>query len=125
MVGIFLEINLRKSKWLLFGGYNYNKGNIDTFLGNVGPILDRYMTTLGHFLLLGEFNSEMDEASMVEFCDTYNLKNLINDPTCYKNPLKPSLIGLILTNKLRSFHNSLTMETGLSDHHKLTTSAMR
>ena len=26
--GIFLEINLRKSKWLLFGGYNHKKSNI-------------------------------------------------------------------------------------------------
>ena len=37
--GIFLEINLRKSKWLLFGGYNYNKGNIDTFIIRVISIL--------------------------------------------------------------------------------------
>ena len=63
---IFLEINLRKSKFL-FVGYNYNKGNIDTFLGNLGHILDRHMTTLEKFLLLGDFNSEMNEASMMEF----------------------------------------------------------
>ena len=123
--GIFLEINLRKSKWLLFGGYNYNKGNIDTFLGNLGPMLDFHMTTLENFLILGDFNSEMDEASMMEFCNTYNLKDLINEPTCYKNPLNPSSIDLILTNKFRSFQNSLTLETGLSDHHKLTTTVMR
>ena len=41
--GIFLEVNLRKSKWLLFGGYNPNKSNIDTFLGDLGQILDHYM----------------------------------------------------------------------------------
>ena len=34
--GIFLEINLRKTKWLVFGGYNNNKPNIDNFLGNFG-----------------------------------------------------------------------------------------
>ena len=122
---IFLEINLRKSKWPFFGGYNYNKENIDTFLGNLGPILDRYITTLEIFLFFGDFNSEMDEASMVEFCDTYNLKKLINDPTCYNNSLNPSLIDLILPNKFRSFQNSPTLETGQSDHHKLTTSVMR
>ena len=27
--GVTLEINLRKSKWLLFGGYNHTKSNID------------------------------------------------------------------------------------------------
>ena len=44
--GIFLEINLRKSKWLLFGGYNPKKSNIDTFLGYVGEVLDYYMQYL-------------------------------------------------------------------------------
>ena len=41
--GIFLEINLRKSKWLLFGGYNHDKSNIDIFLENLGHMLDKYM----------------------------------------------------------------------------------
>ena len=36
--GIFLEINLRKSKWLLFGGYNNLKSNISTFLGFISDV---------------------------------------------------------------------------------------
>ena len=35
--GIFVEINLRKKKWLLFGGYCNTKTNIDTFLGSLAP----------------------------------------------------------------------------------------
>ena len=62
---------------------------------------------------------------MIEFCETYNLKNLIVDPTCFKNPHNPSSIDLILTNKYRSFQNSHTLETGLSDHHKMTITIMR
>ena len=34
--GIFLEINLRKSKWLLFGGYNPSKSSITDFLKQLG-----------------------------------------------------------------------------------------
>ena len=49
---------------------------------------------------------------------------MIKDPRCYKNPLKPSSIDLILTNRSRSIENSLTLDTGLSDHHKLATSVM-
>ena len=30
--GIFLELNLRKSKWLLFGGYNPHKDSISDFV---------------------------------------------------------------------------------------------
>ena len=43
--GICLEIDLMKSKWFLFGGYNHEKSNIDAFLKNLDPILDHYMYT--------------------------------------------------------------------------------
>ena len=59
------------------------------------------------------------------FCETYNLKNLITSRTCFKNPLNPSSINVILTNKSRSFQNSQFIETGISDHHKLTITALR
>ena len=123
--GILLEVNLRKSKWLIFGGYNNNKSNIDNFLGYLGPILDHFMSTYENILLLGDFNSETKEKSMAEFCDIYHIQNLITVPTCYKNPLSPSSIDVILTNKIRSFQNSQTIETGLSDHHKMIVTVLR
>ena len=33
--GIFIEINLRKGKWILFGGYNPRKGNTTNFFNKV------------------------------------------------------------------------------------------
>ena len=56
---------------------------------------------------------------MKNFCDIYHLKNLVNVPTCYKNPLKPSCIDLFLTNCSRSFQDTQVIETGLSDFHKM------
>ena len=117
--GIFLEINLRSKKWLLFGGYNNRKSNISAYLKNIGSTLDYYMCKLDNFILLGDYNSEMSENAMKEFCDTYNLKNLITEATCFKNPNIPSSIDVILTNRGRSFKNSITVETGISDHHKM------
>ena len=70
-------------------------------------------------------NSEMSEKVMIEFCDTYNFKNLTKDPTCFKNVHNPSTIDLILTNKPRSFLNNITIESGLSDQHKLTITIMK
>ena len=67
----------------------------------------------------------MRENLMKDFCDTYDLINLIKDPTCFKNPLNPSIIDLVLTNRSRSFQNSQTIETGLSAYHKLTVTVMR
>ena len=77
------------------------------------------MSKLDNFLILGHLNSEIKEPSMKDFCDTYNLKHLIKDP------LNPSSIDVILTNKWRSFQNSQVVETGLSDHHKVTITVMK
>ena len=41
-----------------------------------------------NFLLLGDFNSEMNDNAMREFSDTHNLKDLITNPTCFKTPFK-------------------------------------
>ena len=76
--GIFLEINLRKTKWLIFGGYNSHKSNINAFLGNIGHILDHHVCNFENFILLGDFNSEITDDPLKIFCDTYNLQNLLN-----------------------------------------------
>ena len=60
--GIFLEINLRKTKWLLFRGYNPIKVNISSYLQTLGSILDKHIPKYDN--LLGDFNAEIDETSM-------------------------------------------------------------
>ena len=123
--GIYLELNLKRSKWLVFGGYNPSKDNIANFVKELGTTLDHYMPKYDNFLLLGDFNSEITENTMKEFSDIYNLSSLIKEHTCFKNPLNPSTIDLILTNRPRSFQNSQAIELGLSDHHKLTITIMK
>ena len=59
------------------------------------------------------------ESSMKEFCSLNGLKNIINEPTCYKNSGK-TCIDLILPNQRTSCHHSTVLETGLSDFHLLT-----
>ena len=62
---------------------------------------------------------------MRNFCQSYGLKNLINEPTCYKNTNNPSSIDVILTNRPNSFQNSMAIETGLSDHHKMVLTVLK
>ena len=70
----------------------------------------------------------MTESAMENFCRTYHLHNLIKDPTCFKNLVKPSCIDLLLTNFPKSFLKSQTFETGLSGFHnfyKLTLTVLK
>ena len=111
----FIEINIRKKKWLLVGTYNPNKNLISNHLKEIGKNLDNYSSKYGNFILLGDLNSEPTESAVKDFCEIYSCKNLIKDNTCFKNPLTPSCIDLIITNRPKSFQNSVTVETGLSD----------
>lgn len=53
-------------------------------------------------LIIGDFKRKSHLESF-NFCEAYDFKNLINDPTCYKNPKNPISVDLIMTNKLKCF----------------------
>ena len=55
---------------------------------------------------------------------SFDLDSLIDLPTCYKS-INSTCIDFILTNKKNHFMKFATFETGLSDHHKLTTTILR
>ena len=123
--GIFVELNFRKKKVLLCCSYNPHKNLISNHLNILRKILDTQMKIYDNFLIVGDFNSEMTESAMENFCGTYHLHNLIKDPTYFKNPDKPSCIDLLLTNFPKSFLKSQTLETGLLDFHKLTLAVLK
>ena len=49
----------------------------------------------------------------------------MKEPTCYKNPDNPSCIDLFLTNRPRTFQCTTTIETGISDFHKLVVAVLK
>ena len=71
---------------------------------------------------MGDFNAEPSEKAMSDFLDIYNLKNLVKNPTCFKNP---TCIDLILTNKRKSFQPCVLLETGISDFHKMVVTVLK
>ncbi|XP_057299404.1 uncharacterized protein LOC130630024 [Hydractinia symbiolongicarpus] len=62
---------------------------------------------------------------MTESAELYNLKCLAKGPTCFKNHYNPSCIDLFLTNRYNYFQNTSTLETGLSDFHKMAITVMK
>ena len=64
-----------------------------------------------HFIIMGDFNI----AVTAEFCDLFNLTNLMTSPMCFTKT-NESTIDLILINKEGCFQKKVT-ETGLSDFH--------
>ena len=74
---------------------------------------------------MGDFNADPSNEHMLEFMSSLDLRNLITDPTCFKNIENPSCIDLIITNRPKSFQHSRVIETGISDFHKLTITVIK
>ena len=53
--------------------------------------------TFENSLIVDDSNSEIRKSAIEDLGDAYYLHDLIKDPTCFKNPDKPSCMDLILT----------------------------
>ena len=84
-----------------------------------------------NIILMGDINVDLNELSVNhydvnEFCDIFSITNLIKQTTCLTPTAKhPSLIDIIFTNRPRSFKNSVAIETGLSDHHRMVVTVLK
>ena len=120
-----IELNLRKKKWLINCFYNPYNGNIESHLDSVSKNLDIQLNRYENIILLGDYKASIEDSFMKNFCENYDLRSLVKEPTCFKNPKRPSCIDPIVTDKPRSFIKTGVIETWLSDYHKLVTTVMK
>ena len=125
MNGFYIQINLHNDKWLIDCSYNPHKNMMGNHLRALSEKLDIYSASYDNFIILGDFNIEIEEQQIKAFCDNYSFKSLIREPTCYKSPSNPICIDLILTNAPQKFESTCVLETGLSDFHLMTVTVMR
>ena len=96
---IFVEINLRSKKWLICGTYNPKTSHIKNYLQILSQRFNQYFSKYDNIIALGDFNAEMSNNHLQEFCAIFSLTNLIKESTFLKNPEKPTGIDHILTNQ--------------------------
>ena len=80
--GFYVEINLRKQKWFICCCYNPNKHNISKHIEALNKSIDLFSSNYENVLLMGDFNAGFENAVLKDFCNLYNLANLINKATC-------------------------------------------
>ena len=122
--GLFVELNFRKSKWLLGGIYHPPSQPDQYFFGSLDKTLDVYCN-YEKVILVGDFNAKIGETCLGNFLFQHELQSINKEPTCFKNAHNPSCIDFILTNSPRSFFKTETLFTGLSDFHKLVKSVFK
>ena len=121
----FAEIRLRKKKWLFCRSYNPKKNLIANHLHCTGRNLDSQPGQYENFILTRDFNVEPNDATMKNFCQIYGCKNIVKDKTCFKNPINPTCIDLIITNRPKPFQEYEVIENGLSHFHKMSLTVMK
>ena len=104
---------------------NPKHSSIESHLDSLSKSIDSLSSTYDSFILLGDFNSCMEDSPMKTCGKVYKLQNLIKESTCFKNPENPTCIDLILTNKSLSFKNTYVIETGLFVFHKTIVAVMK
>ena len=83
------------------------------------------MTTLvKSFPFLLMLNSDKS-ATLYDFCDIFNLSQLVNGPTCFKKGCNPSLVDVIMTNKKSLCFKSQNVPTGVSDCHNIISTVIK
>ena len=132
---ICFEITIAKRKWLIYSFYRSETfTQLPKFLEELKKSVDMAINKYENIILMGDINVEMSSLNELnvnfydvnEFCDIFSLTNLIKRTTCLTPTAKhPSLIDIILTNRPRSFKNSVAIETGPSDHHKMVVTVLK
>ena len=116
---MFIEINLKKTKWLIIGTYHPPNQPDDYFLKAVCNALDQYHKTYGKFLSLGDFNAADTEPILSEFLKHYEAINIMKNKTCFKNLDRATCMDLFLNKSPHSFQNTMAISTGLPDFYKM------
>ena len=93
--GLFVELNFRKSKWLLFGTYHLPAQNEQYFFNYTDKAIDIY-SNYDNVLLAGDFSAEDDE---ILFSINMISITLLRLGSCFKNSFEKTSIDLFLTQK--------------------------
>ena len=97
------------------------------FENDITKSLDQIFLKFDHVICLGDLNYDLSRNDksqpLINICDTFNLDNIVKQPTCFMKNQTPSLIDVILTNSKTLLCNTANFNCGLSDcHHMIATS---
>ena len=118
------EFTISRKKWTCFSICRPpSTVNIETFFEEMNEVISKALCKYENLVVVGDFNidiksSNSDKGKLGNFCDLFNLTNLVHSENCFMKNSK-SIVVLILTNKPLHLQKTHVVETGLSDYHKM------
>lgn len=96
--GLYIELNLRKWKWIINCPYNPHKYILSSHLRAMLKNWNLFTSHYDNIILTRDLNSEAEDNCIQWFCETYGLKSLTKKLTHFKYPDSPFCKDLIIVN---------------------------
>jgi len=120
---VTLEVNLENQKLLFICTYKPPSVKNNVFEDQCQMTIDKITSKYDNIFFLGDLNFDMLDSAkcqpLMNICDTFDLDNIVNNPTCFTVNGKPSLLDVILTNCKSLVFKSCNFSCGLSDVHNI------
>ena len=93
------------------------------FIDDCTSCIDRLHVNFDNIIEIGDLNYDLiklDKSQHLHtMCDKLDFNNLINTPTCYIKDAHPSMLDIILTNRLSFLCKVTNFTCGISDWHNI------
>ena len=124
-----LVIHVKSDKVNMFFLHLYKPPNIHArFLKQaLESMINMCLIEAKSVIIIGDLNINfrIPANELSDICDTFDLKQIVKNPTCFKSIENPSLLDIILTNCPKSLISAINMPLGISDFHNYISSATR
>ena len=124
-----LVIHVKLSGYNLFFICIYKPPNINN--DHLKHAIDDMMTKCNleseYIYIIGDMNVNFMNKNnvLIDTLNSFDLKQMIKEPTCYKSLQNPTLLDIILTNKPKSITKTVNITLGISDFHNYIAAAIK
>ena len=88
---IVVELNFRKSKWLLINTYKPPSMNNTIFCEEMSGLIDFYSQNYKNIVIMGDFNMQTDNSNFRTFYESHELYNLVKVKHVLNLTMAPAL----------------------------------
>ncbi len=119
-------MTIKQEKWMVICCYNPHANMSEHFMGKLSKVADKALIQHNFIDIIGDLNNNL----LLPKCEvnkhlidsmimnSHAMKNIINEPTCFKTPTG-TLLDVIVISNCNCFLNSGSLNTGHSDFHHM------
>ena len=116
---IVIHVKLNKISMFFICVYKPPNVNNDHLKCAIEEMLNQCNQQSEYVYIIGDMNINFmnNSNALTDTLISFDLKQMIKEPTCFKSVQNPTLIDIILTNKAKSIAKTINVPLGISDFH--------